>query len=173
MEVSFAPVSPDLMATYINVGKQSYKEHYVHLWPDGDISTYISSSFSKKVVDEERKDPSTLLYVIYKGTVPVGVLKLIPNKALDTLSAQAAFHIQKIYLLNAYSGMGIGVSAIRFVENIARKMGKKILWLDTMQKGKALAFYQKIGFTILKASELHFPNAKPSEKAMWTLIKPL
>ena len=173
MEIDFVPLRPDLIRTYISVGRQAYNEHYVHLWHNGDTSPYITSSFTKNVVEREYEDPTLSLYVIQQGKLAVGILKFIPHKALDTFSSKKAFHIEKIYLLKRYSGMGLGAEALRFTKHQAREMNKDILWLDTMQNGRALSFYQKNGFVIHRASELSFPGAKASEKAMWILIKKL
>lgn len=166
-------VTQETIETYINVGKKSYEEHYLHLWENEDPSPYINSSFSRKVVENELADVNVANYLVKMGDAAVGIVKIIIDHPLDELSEKDSLLAQKIYLLQAYSGMGIGKKVLQLIEDHARGLGKKVVWLDTMQKGGPIKFYLKNGFKIKKESEIKLPGAKPSEKPMWVLTKEL
>ncbi|MEZ4809248.1 MAG: GNAT family N-acetyltransferase [Allomuricauda sp.] len=167
------PVTPDTMETYISVGKKSYKEHYLHLWENEDPSPYIANSFAQEVVEDELADPNVVNYLVRKGDAVVGIVKLIKDRSLDELSEKESLLAQKIYLLKAYSGMGLGKKVLQCIEDYARGLNKKVVWLDTMQKGSPIHFYLKNGFKIKKEGMLGLPGAKPSERPMWILTKQL
>ena len=80
---------------------------------------------------------------------------------------------EKIYLLKAHSGQGLGKKVLQWIENHAKSLNKKVVWLDTMQKGNPILFYQKNGYVVKRESEVILPRVKPSEKAMWILTKRL
>ncbi len=173
MEVFLEPVSPSTINLYIQVGKKSYYEHYLHLWEDRNPNAYISKSFTVSVVQAELKNPNIANFLVKVNNESIGIVKLVRNKALDEYSDGESLLVEKIYLLKSYSGKGFGRKVLHLIENYARNLNKKIVWLDTMQKGGPLNFYLKNGFAIKKEGALNLPGAKSTERAMWVLTKHL
>lgn len=167
------PVTQDNLNEYLTVGVKSYCEHYLHLWENEDPTPYISYGLTKEVVERELQDPNALNYLIQQNNKNVGILKLVKNCGIDEIADSDALKAEKIYLLKEHSGKGIGKQVLLFIEDIARKRNKKYVWLDAMQKGNPVHFYQKNGYIIKRDSEIPFPGARPNEKAMWILTKTL
>lgn len=172
-EIILEEVQPATLDTYVSVGIKSYHEHYLHLWENGDPSPYISNGLTTAVVEKELLDPNSLNYLVKMEDEVVGIVKLVKDSGLDEFSSAESLKAEKIYLLKSYAGQGLGKKVLEWIENHARSLKKKVLWLDTMQKGNPIQFYQKNGFVIKRESELSLPGAKPSEKAMWILTKQL
>lgn len=171
--VSLEPVIQDNLNEYLAVGVKSYCEHYLHLWENEDPTPYISYGLTKEVVERELQDPNAFNYLIQQNNKNVGILKLVKNCGIDEIADTDALKAEKIYLLKEHSGKGIGKQVLQFIEDTARDLNKKIVWLDAMQKGNPIHFYQKNGFTIKRESEVVLPRVKPTEKAMWILTKNL
>lgn len=171
--VTLVPVIHDNLEVYLTVGVKSYCENYLHLWENDDPAPYLSNGFTKEVVERELQDPNTLNFLINLGEAPVGILKLVKNCRIDEISATDALKAEKIYLLKEHSGKGIGKQLLQFIEKTAKALNKEIVWLDTMQKGKPVHFYQKNGFVIKRESEVVLPNVRPEEKPMYILTKKL
>ncbi|QLG46266.1 GNAT family N-acetyltransferase [Costertonia aggregata] len=169
--IHFEPLTVDNYPTYINVGAKAYNDHYLHLWPNGDSSPYILTSFTQAVLQQEEKDENTILFIIHYGKKPVGILKITLNKPLKNYTAKDSLYIDKIYILKEFTGKGIGKKAIQFLTLRANKLHKTILWLDTMQKGPALKFYLKNGFEIFDKTKIPFENVIEPEKAMYIMVK--
>ena len=169
--VHFEPIRPETYQSYIEVGTKAYNQHYLHLWPNANSSPYIQSSFTEEVLLKEEKNNNTILYRIIRKGTPVGILKITLNATCGSYNEKEALYIDKIYLLNEYSRMGIGKKALQFVVLRAKAMGKKLVWLDTMQKGPAKEFYLNNGFEILTASKAPLPTILHSESAMWVMTK--
>ena len=166
-------VTPELVNTYIETGIQSYKQHYLHLWENENPAPYLSISFTLDVLKEELADENVEHYLVQVENTVIGIVKLIRDKGLDDYDAEAALLIQKIYLLREFSGKGYGEQLLVAIETYAKTLGKTLIWLDTMQKGKAIHFYLKNGFSIYKKSKLNLPHAIEEERPMWILIKTL
>lgn len=173
MEVILEPVTQKTVDIYVAVGKQSYQEHYLHLWENQDPSPYISGSFTGEVVAKDLENPNLGHFLVKTGERMAGIVKLVLDSPLDEHNAEESLLAQKIYLLKSYSGQGLGKKVLELIEAHAKNLEKKILWLDTMQKGGPIKFYLKNGFEIKKESELTLPHAIPSEKPMWVLTKQL
>ena len=169
--IHITPITKAEYHIYIEVGTKAYNQHYLHLWPNKNSSPYIESSFTSKVLLEEEINTNTILFLIYKNKQAIGVLKITLNSSLAPYSGQEALLVDKIYLLNKYSGKGIGKKILQFVMLRAKELKKKVVWLDTMQKGKALDFYLKNGFEIHSEIEIPFSKVIPEEKPMYILFK--
>lgn len=171
--IHFEPLTPKTYQDYIRVGTRAYDQHYLHLWPNGDSTPYISSSFTMKVLEKEEHNKNTLLYTIRQYDTAVGILKFTLNANLDKYAKEEALYVDKIYILNEYSGKGIGKKALQFVLLRAKEINKRIVWLDTMQKGPALNFYLKNGFEIYDKSEVKLPSVLEAEKHMYIMVNRL
>lgn len=167
------PITVSTLETYLIVGKKSYCEHYLHLWENEDPTPYISNGFTEKVVQRELEDPNTMNFLTKLGNITVGIVKLVKNCGIDELSGVDTLKAEKIYLLKEHSGKGLGKEILRQIEELAVGLGKRFIWLDTMQKGNPIHFYLKNGYVIKRESEIPLPGAKASEKAMWILTKRL
>jgi len=171
--LTLEPVTQDSLDAYLTVGVQSYCQHYLHLWENEDPTSYISYGLTKEVVERELQNTNSLNYLIKMNTTAVGILKIVPNCGIDEISDEDGLKAEKIYLLKEYSGKGIGKQVLQYIEEIAKSLNKRIVWLDAMQKGKPVQFYQKNGYIIKRASEVVLPGVKSNEKAMWILTKNL
>ncbi|WP_291961488.1 GNAT family N-acetyltransferase [Maribacter sp.] len=172
-KIQFILLKPELYDTYIEIGTKAYNQHYTHLWPYGDTSTYIENSFTKEVLLHEEKDKNTLLYIIKTDTKYIGILKITLHKKIQGYDKTEALYLDKIYILNEFSGKGIGTKSLEFVEKIARANSKKAIFLEAMQKGSALHFYQSNSFGIVTSTQVPFSNVIENEKPMYLLKKDL
>ncbi len=170
-KIKLVPLSRKLFGTYIDVGTRAYNQHYLHLWKNQDPTPYLQCSFTLKVLEKEERDRNTELYLVYRHTEPVGIVKVTKDRALGPYPARDALLVDKIYLLNAYSGMGIGRAVLDLTISRAQELEKKVLWLDTMQNGPALRFYLKNGFEIHGEAQLEFPTSLEKERPMYILVK--
>ena len=166
-------VTQDSVDLYLETGIKSYKQHYLHLWKNREPSPYISESFTKPIVEKELADNNVENFLVKVNKNVIGIVKIIKNESLDEYDERWALLIQKIYLLQEYSGKGYGNQLLKILEDYARNLEKNLIWLDTMKKGTALNFYLKNGFVIHKESQLTLPNAIEEERPMLILTKTL
>lgn len=171
MQISIIALTPALFDVYCEVGSRSYREYYLHLWENEDPTPYITTSFTYPVLIREMANLNNEHFIAYHGASPVGVFKVILHSEVGTYTSKDAFLLEKLYILREYSGMGIGTQVLRFVENKAKALHKKVIWLDTMKKGPAQKFYVKNGFEILKEKTFEFPNILENARQMFVLYK--
>lgn len=171
MEVKFEAVASKTCELYCKLGIKAYKEHYLHLWKNNDPSPYIEESFTIDVVSHELKDNSSSLWLIYQGNKAVGILKLIKGAPIAAHNSNETVFLEKIYILNRFSGKGMGSHALGWVEKYCLNSNKHLIWLETMQKGPALNFYLKNGYHVLKEKQLKFDQVLEKQKPMYVLFK--
>lgn len=173
MDIKIEPVTSKTCELYCKIGIKAYNEHYLHLWKNKDPTPYIEESFTIDVVSHELKDNSSSLWLIYKGDTAVGILKLIKETPTGSHTSKEAILLEKIYILNKFSGQGIGSLALSWIETYCLNSNKQVLWLETMQKGPALNFYLKNGYHIRKEKLLKFHQVLDKQKPMYVLLKML
>ncbi len=173
MEVTFAPITELNLPQYLEVGRQSYNEHYLHLWENRDPRSYFATSFTETQVQQEVKDPNCDNFLIQYKIAYAGVLKLSKHYGWREWKDKEALYLHRIYLLREFSGKGLGKVVLEFVTTYAKRLDKKVIWLETMKKGKALNFYRANGFEIAGETVITLAGVLPAEKEMWILIKKL
>ncbi|WP_350290742.1 GNAT family N-acetyltransferase [uncultured Croceitalea sp.] len=169
MEIDIAPVTLANIEFYISVGIQSYKEHYLHLWKNQDPSPFINAHLSKESVVQGLNDSKQLFYLIKADGSNAGILNLTLDSDKEACIPKKNLLLNKIYLLNTYSGNGIGSKTLGFVHSLAKKHQKEIIWLYAMKKGKPLNFYKKHNYAIVKEAFIALPHVLDEEKEMWLM----
>ena len=154
------------------ISHKSYKQHYSYLWSDqGD--SYIKSQLNKNSLRSDIIQPESDVYFIMKAGQEAGVVKLNFGKGILELPEHQSLEIQRIYLLTAFTGQGLGTKTLKKVELLALEKKFYVLWLKAMLNSPALRFYQKNGYNIMGQSKLELPNIKPHLKEMCILVKHL
>ncbi|KKM83275.1 hypothetical protein LCGC14_1311100 [marine sediment metagenome] len=167
------PLTESLFESYIEIGKKAYDHHYLHLWKNQDSSPYHERSFTRDVLLKDLTDGTIELFLIHFEGKPAGVLKIIKDSPIHPFSGEEALLLEKIYILNVYTGKGIGKEVLAFTEQRAKELSKKIIWLETMQNSRALHFYLAHGFEINSETLLHYDAALDTERPMYRLVKSL
>ncbi|MPR34311.1 GNAT family N-acetyltransferase [Salmonirosea aquatica] len=150
-----------------------YPQYYLHLWHDNG-AWYQHMRYSPAALARELADAQTEFYWIKKEGYPVGYLKinLYARPDVDALPG-AGLEIERIYLLRAYAGMGLGQGAMAWAEAVARWLGRDYAFLYTMDSSDARWFYEKIGYEKRGETRLAFEKMKPEYRGMYLMIKEL
>ena len=82
-----------------------------------------------------------------ENEIPLGFASYSPGQE-DTF-----FHLNKIYVLPDQQGKNIGKQLIGYVISEIKKTGATSLQLNVNRNNKALHFYQKLGFKIIRQED--------------------
>ena len=97
--------------------------------------------------------------IVRRGTAGKGVLFLHPAE------------IERIYLDRRWHGEGVGTALMDLCIAQAARWGCDGVWLDVWQKNpRAIAFYQRVGFTIV--AETNF-TLGTDVQADWVMARPI
>lgn len=144
------------------VALNAYSDHYLHLWYDQG-QWYIEKSFSVERLENELKDANSIFYLAYYNNSPVGFLKLNINAPLESEEERNCMELERIYLLKAVEGKGIGRKLVDLTLMIAKEYNKDMVWLKAMDSSEgAISFYKKMGFEISGTYQL--PHVKMKEE---------
>jgi diamine N-acetyltransferase len=157
-----------------SLAQKAYPKPYEYLWENGDTSWYVAKCFLPEIFLAELNDSNSAFYIIQdEKNEAVGFLKLNINASLQEKNAEDCLELERIYLLDSATGKGVGTTALQFIENEARRLAKKHLWLKVMDSSDAVRFYQKNGFEICNTYTLEYERIKVEFRGMFYMVKEL
>ena len=144
--INITPVTKDQLFKLRDLMETTFMEAFEHLNAPENIEIYKAQNLSKENVLAEMENKNSSFYFVYFGDEPAGYLKLNIKEAQTDSLLDNALEIERIYLLNAFQGKGLGKALFAFAEGLAVKGGYSWLWLGVWEKNdKAIEFYTHHG----------------------------
>ena len=134
----------------------TFYEAYFEQDDPHDLSRYIIESFQTGCIEDEMADPNVTFLIAYIDGRAVGYAKLDAGTSHESVAAERAIELKRIYILERVWGKGVGDVLLRRCERVAIETGYESIWLGVWQQNqRGQSFYQKQGF--VKRGTLEFP----------------
>lgn len=144
----------------------------MHLWHEGGAKWYIERSYHPDVIEKELADPNNLHYIAYDNQKAIAYLKIRLNESLKYFENKNCLEVERIYILNAYKGKGLGKTLMQIADDWALDLNKDIIFLKAMDSSTdSIAFYRKLGYKICGMLTLPFEQMKEMYRGMVILKK--
>jgi diamine N-acetyltransferase len=148
-----------------HIAVEAYNDHYTYLWHDGG-AWYVNRSFTEEALRDDMADPNVAYFIVYYKDEPAGFMKFNKDKALAGYSDAECLELERLYLVDRASGIGIGKWAVDFAVQYALESDKRIVWLKTMDSSRSVDFYEQNGFAKCGTEELDFEMMKEMYRGM-------
>jgi ribosomal protein S18 acetylase RimI-like enzyme len=138
-------------AMIASIGKKSFRNAFEHLFNSRmELFEYLARTYDPlKIARSLEKERNTYLLAYQEGE-PAGFAKLKWNSLHEEIESIAQAELQKLFVLPAYQGKGVGQSLLEEVKSLVTSFQPDYLWLDThVSNEKAIRLYEKNGFVIL------------------------
>lgn len=86
--------------------------------------------------------------ILFKNGVPAGFASYSPHED------NSVYHLNKIYVLPSCQGKSLGKELLKYVVTQVKKTGATSLQLNVNRYNKALHFYEKQGFKIIREEDI-------------------
>lgn len=150
--------------------RQSYSENFSHHWNEGGLEWYLEKVYSMDGIASELSGTEINYILAFVNENPVGFMKLNLQSNLPGQPPEQGLEIEKLYFKPAYQGKGIGKKLISMAFALAKKLGKKTIWLGVIDCNEsAIQFYKKAGFVFRNKIKLDLPYFKEELKGMWLM----
>jgi diamine N-acetyltransferase len=145
-------------AMLTQLARSIYRQHYLHLWHAGGADWYMNEyAYAAHKIEQELADPLVDYFIAAGDDQPLGYMKLNIEAALG--ENPDALEVERIYLHKSAAGKGIGRQMMELALQRAKELKKDILFLKAMDSSiDAIAFYQKLGYTICGSLQLPMPE---------------
>ena len=129
------------------ISRQTFHETFSSQNTDEDMKKYLTEALSYEKLAAELSSSGSEFYFAELDAQVVGYLKL--NFGLSQTEAQDddAVEIERIYVLKAFLGVGVGSVLFGKAIQVARQRNAHYVWLGVWEHNhRAIRFYKRNGF---------------------------
>lgn len=129
------------------VSEKTFEETFSHLNSPEDMALYFQENTSDAVLIREMDNPDSAFYIAEDQGEIVGYIKINRGPAQTEPGHDDALEVQRLYVLKAYKGEGIGRRLMQQAIDQAIDSASHYIWLGVWEHNdKAIRFYEKLGF---------------------------
>lgn len=130
-----------------NISKQTFIETFKDQNTDANMQQYLQTNLSINQLSIELQNQNSFFYFAAINQQIIGYLKINLNDAQTELKLPNTLEIERIYILKAFQGKGIGEQLLKKAIEIATSKKLDYVWLGVWEKNvNAINFYLKNGF---------------------------
>lgn len=146
--------------------KQVYMDTYGLEGVSTEFAHFITENFSVENVKAAIHSDKTIIWLaVYKNNL-VGTLQIVLDKACP-LKDIVAPEINKLYILNRFSGKGIGRELMKRGEESLRKIRQNQVWLWVLESNeRACSFYAQQDYKCIGNAPLQLEENLYDNKVM-------
>jgi len=129
-----------------DIAIRTFGETFAATNSEENMNDYYARCFNENTLRQELGDQEAQWFFLeYKGEL-AGYLKVNTGAAQTELREEDGFEVERIYVLKAFHGTGVGAALMEYAIRLGREMGKRYLWLGVHEENfRALRFYEKFG----------------------------
>ena len=155
-----------------NLCADTFRETFSHDNTEEELQAFFDEVYNHDVLKRELDHDESETYLAYVDDVLAGYLKVNWGGAQTERKLENAFEVQRIYVLKAYQGYGVGRALFDKAMRIAESGDFAWAWLGVWEKNyKAQHFYKHYGFE--KFGEHKFIVTPEKVDIDWLLKKSL
>lgn len=130
------------------LGRITFNETFGHLFRyKSDILDYHDKTFAVEKISKGIVKPENIFWIATVNQLPVGYAKLKLNSESEFINSENICQLQKIYVLNDFLSMKIGLELQNRLLAKAEELGFEKIWLSVLNENlRAINFYKKNGF---------------------------
>jgi diamine N-acetyltransferase len=141
--------------TLAYLGQETFRESFGHLYTPENLQRFLAESHSAQIKEQEINDERNLVLIAEHGDTPVGYAKARPCELPVPNMPQNAYELQRLYLLQAYTGQGTGSALMEECMLFFRERKASAVYLSVYSgNAGAQRLYAKRGFH--KVGDYHF-----------------
>lgn len=132
-----------------SIAEQTWRPTYGHILTEEQTLFMLDMMYSSESLTRQF-ETNTFIFA-YEGETPLGFAGFEPKD-------DEVMKLHKLYMLPAAQGKGIGKLLIQEVAKYAKQQGLKHVHLNVNRNNKAIGFYEKQGFNIIKEEDINIGN---------------
>ena len=121
---------------------------YGKLLAAGQLEYMLDKFYSIASLQNQRSVLKHQFIIVYEDEAPIGFASFSAH------DDPAIYHLNKIYVLPAQQGKNIGTQILDYIIDRIKVLGASFLQLNVNRHNKALHFYEKYGFKIIREEDI-------------------
>ncbi|MGL2993617.1 N-acetyltransferase family protein [Flavobacterium sp. TSSA_36] len=129
------------------IARQTFTETFSAFNSEENMKNYLEEGLSIEKLTSEFQDQEAAFYFAIENEKCIGYLKINFGNAQTELKDHTALEIERIYVLQAFHGKGVGQLLYDHAIAIALQKEVQYVWLGVWEQNhRAISFYTKNGF---------------------------
>ncbi len=142
-----APSDAEALAA---LGTKTFEDTFGHLYPAEDLAAFLDEAHSPKAWSQLLSQPSCRTWVAQMGAQAVGYAVAGPCKLPHPEVTGGAGELQRLYVLQAHQGAGLGTRLFEEAMAWLASEGRRPVWLGVYSENpRAQALYTARGFEVV------------------------
>jgi diamine N-acetyltransferase len=147
--IHIVKAKPADMAQLRQLAIETFTDTYAAKNDPIEFAKYLEQAFEENSFMAHIHNTDIQYFIAIQGLKWVGYIKLNCNDAQTEPEGTTAIELERIYVLSEFKGQKIGQKLIERAMEIGKSLGKNYLWLGVWEQNpEAIAFYEKMGFTV-------------------------
>jgi GNAT superfamily N-acetyltransferase len=138
-----------------------------------DMAIHVARSFDPEVQLGEIRDSRMITLLAELGSTTAGFAQVHHGPPPACVAGDAPVEIRRFYVDRPFHGRGIAQALMRAVEETARTLGGRTLWLGVWERNpRAIAFYSKCGFVDVGQHDFILGTEEQTDRVMARALSP-
>jgi ribosomal protein S18 acetylase RimI-like enzyme len=148
--ITILPVTEEHLSLLQDIGSRSLLQSHGHSAPAEVMQAYVDEKFTEEALAAELADSNSRFHLIFHEGQPAGYSKIVLHQPIPSLGSQPLTKLERLYLLEAFLGLQLGLPLLQFNMELSRQEGDRGMWLYVWKENRrAIRFYEKAGFRIV------------------------
>lgn len=141
------PITIDDLKNLQNISRETFKATFDPYTAPDDMAKFLRDNYADNKLTNELNNPESQFFFLVIDSEIAGYLKVNQGSAQTEAMDDDHFELERIYLRQKFQHQGLGNILLDYAQELARRAGKKYLWLGVYEKNlPAQKFYAKNGF---------------------------
>ncbi|HTC00730.1 MAG TPA: GNAT family N-acetyltransferase [Ferruginibacter sp.] len=152
--ITIKKVGATAVAEIINLANISWKPTYKHILSKPQMDYMMQLLYSPHILQKQITEEHHQFIIVMDEKSNIGFASYFLINPNDI----AAYKLQKLYINPDQQGKGIGKKLIDYIIEDIKPKGARSLELNVNRSNKAIKFYQKLGFAIIREEDIDIGN---------------
>lgn len=143
------PIAPDKATALALLSRQTFTEAFAAVNEETYMNAYMDVAYAPEQLSRELGNPHSRFFFACEGDSHAGYLKINFGEAQSDIGDPDAMEVERIYVLAAFQGRGLGQLLMDQAMAEAYAAGVKYVWLGVWEHNlQAQRFYRRNGFEV-------------------------
>lgn len=129
------------------LARSTFKETFSDSNTEEDMKNHLETAYTADKLTRQLESPDSVTYIAYCDGVPSGYVQLNRGTMQTEKGYDGSLEIQRIYVVAAAKGHGIGSKLMTTAEEKAKEWNLSYIWLGVWEhNAPAIKFYKSKGY---------------------------
>jgi len=146
------------------IGKATFSETFAHLYPPEDLEAFLADAYGLEKTRADLASPAKAAWLVERDGQVIGHALAGPCKLPHAEVTPACGELDRLYLLKAHQGGGLGSRLLAEVFAWLEKDGPRDLWIGVWSENfGAQKLYERQGFSKVGTYDFVVGNTRDHE----------